>query len=70
MTLPEFHGVVQNAMGWEGSKRHAATAAAGALDISWPRQLDDTSVYLSITPELLHEAWVCFDRYVNGGDHG
>ncbi|RUV40230.1 integrase [Mesorhizobium sp. M1A.T.Ca.IN.004.03.1.1] len=32
--------------------------------------LDDTSVYLSMTPELLHEASVCFDRYVNGGDHG
>ncbi|MER9586467.1 hypothetical protein NKJ01_32135 [Mesorhizobium sp. M0276] len=32
--------------------------------------LEDTSVYLSMTPELLHEASVCFDRYVNGGDHG
>lgn len=31
--------------------------------------LDGTSVYLSMTPELLHEASVCFDRYVNGGDH-
>ncbi|MER9307162.1 tyrosine-type recombinase/integrase [Mesorhizobium sp. M0496] len=31
--------------------------------------LDDTSVYLSMTPELLYEASVCFDRYVNGGDH-
>jgi len=32
--------------------------------------LDGTSVYLSMTPELLHEASVRFDRYVNGGDHG
>ena len=31
--------------------------------------LDSTSVYLSMTPELLHEASVRFDRYVNGGDH-
>ncbi|HKJ61121.1 MAG TPA: tyrosine-type recombinase/integrase [Hyphomicrobiales bacterium] len=31
--------------------------------------LDGTSVYLSMTPELLHEASVCFDRYVNGGEH-
>ncbi len=31
--------------------------------------LDGTSIYLSMTPELLHEASVCFDRYVNGGDH-
>jgi site-specific recombinase XerD len=31
--------------------------------------LDGTSVYLSMTPELLHEASVCFDRYVNGADH-
>jgi site-specific recombinase XerD len=31
--------------------------------------LDGTSVYLSMTPELLHEASTCFDRYVNGGDH-
>jgi site-specific recombinase XerD len=31
--------------------------------------LDGTSVYLSMTPELLHEATVRFDRYVNGGDH-
>lgn len=31
--------------------------------------LDGTSVYLSMTPELLHEASVCFDRYFNGGDH-
>lgn len=32
-------------------------------------KLDNTSVYLSMTPELLHEASVCFDRYVNGGNH-
>ena len=32
--------------------------------------LDGTSVYLSMTPELLHEASVRFDRYVNGEDHG
>ncbi len=31
--------------------------------------LDGTSVYLSMTPELLHEASVCFDRYVNGENH-
>lgn len=31
--------------------------------------LDGTSVYLSMTPELLHEASVRFDRYVNGGGH-
>jgi site-specific recombinase XerD len=31
--------------------------------------LDGTSIYLSMTPELLHEASVRFDRYVNGGDH-
>jgi integrase/recombinase XerD len=31
--------------------------------------LDGTSVYLSMTPELLHEASVRFDRYINGGDH-
>jgi integrase len=31
--------------------------------------LDGTSVYLSMTPELLHEASVCFDRYANGGGH-
>jgi site-specific recombinase XerD len=31
--------------------------------------LDGTSVYLSMTSELLHEASVRFDRYVNGGDH-
>lgn len=31
--------------------------------------LDGTSVYLSMTPDLLHEASVRFDRYVNGGDH-
>ena len=31
--------------------------------------IDGTSVYLSMTPELLHEASVYFDRYVNGGDH-
>ncbi|RWM06671.1 MAG: integrase [Mesorhizobium sp.] len=31
--------------------------------------LDGTSVYLSMTPELLHEASACFDRYVNGGHH-
>ena len=32
--------------------------------------LDGTSAYLSMTPELLHEASVRFDRYVNGEDHG
>ena len=31
--------------------------------------LDGTQVYLSMTPELLHEASVRFDSYVNGGDH-
>jgi site-specific recombinase XerD len=31
--------------------------------------LDGTSVYLSMTPELLHEASVRFDRYINGGGH-
>ena len=31
--------------------------------------LDGTSVYLSMTPDLLHEASVRFNRYVNGGDH-
>jgi site-specific recombinase XerD len=31
--------------------------------------LDGTSVYLSMTPELLHEASVRFDRYVNGEGH-
>ena len=31
--------------------------------------LDGTQVYLSITPELLHEASVRFDGYFNGGDH-
>jgi integrase len=31
--------------------------------------MDGTSVYLSMTPELLHEASVRFDRYVNGGGH-
>jgi len=31
--------------------------------------LNGTSVYLSMTPELLHEASVRFDRYINGGDH-
>ena len=31
--------------------------------------LDGTSVYLSMTPELLHEASVCFDRYFSGGDN-
>jgi site-specific recombinase XerD len=31
--------------------------------------LDGTSVYLSMTPELLHEASVRFDRYVNGEAH-
>ena len=31
--------------------------------------LDGTQVYLSMTPQLLHEASVRFDRYVNGGDH-
>ena len=31
--------------------------------------LDCTQVYLSMTPELLHEASVRFDTYVNGGNH-
>jgi len=31
--------------------------------------LDGTQVYLSMTPELLHQASVRFDGYVNGGDH-
>ena len=31
--------------------------------------LDRTQVYLSMTPELLHEAAARFDSYVNGGDH-
>lgn len=31
--------------------------------------LDGTQVYLSMTPELLHEASVRFDGYVNGGGH-
>ena len=31
--------------------------------------LNGTQVYLSMTPELLHEASVRFDTYVNGGDH-
>ncbi len=31
--------------------------------------LDGTRVYLSMTPELLHEASVRFNTYVNGGDH-
>ena len=31
--------------------------------------LDGTQVYLSMTPDLLHEASARFDRYVNGGDH-
>ena len=30
--------------------------------------LDGTQIYLSMTPELLQEASVRFDRYVNGGD--
>lgn len=30
--------------------------------------LDGTQVYLSMTPELLHEASVRFDGFVNGGD--
>ena len=33
------------------------------------RDLDGTRVYLSMTTELLHEASVRFDTYVNGGDH-
>ena len=31
--------------------------------------LDGTQVYLTMTPELLHEASVRFERYVEGGDH-
>ena len=31
--------------------------------------LDGTQVYLSMTPELLHEASVRFHGYVNGEDH-
>ena len=31
--------------------------------------LDGTQVYLSMTPELLHQASVRFERYVDGGDH-
>ena len=31
--------------------------------------LDGTQVYLSMTPELLHEASARFDRHVNGGGH-
>ena len=31
--------------------------------------LDGTRVYLSMTPELLQEASVRFDRHVNGGGH-
>ena len=31
--------------------------------------LDDTSVYLSMTPELLHEASLRFERYANGAGH-
>jgi site-specific recombinase XerD len=31
--------------------------------------LEGTKVYLSMTPELLHEASVRFDRYVNGEGH-
>ena len=31
--------------------------------------LDGTRVYLSMTPELLHEASARFERYVNRGDH-
>lgn len=31
--------------------------------------LEDTCVYLSMTPELLNEASARFDRYVNGGEH-
>ena len=32
-------------------------------------KLDGTRVYLSMTPELLHQASVRFDAYVNGGDN-
>jgi integrase len=31
--------------------------------------LEDTSIYLSMTPDLLYEASAYFDRYVNGGDY-
>lgn len=31
--------------------------------------LEDTAIYLSMTPELLYEASVYFDRYINGGDY-
>lgn len=31
--------------------------------------LEGTKIYLSMTPELLQEASLRFDRYVNGGDH-
>ena len=31
--------------------------------------LDGTQVYLSMTPELLHEASLRFDGYINGEDH-
>ena len=31
--------------------------------------LHGTQVYLSMTPELLHQASVRFERYVDGGDH-
>ena len=31
--------------------------------------LDGTQVYLSMTPELLQEASLRFDHYVNGGGH-
>ena len=33
------------------------------------KDLDGTRIYLSMTTELLHEASVRFDTYVNGGDH-
>ena len=33
------------------------------------KDLDGTRIYLSMTPELLHQASVRFDTYVNGGDH-
>lgn len=32
--------------------------------------LEGTSVYLSMTPELLQEASLRFERYANGADHG
>ena len=31
--------------------------------------LDGTRVYLTMTPELLHQASVRFERYVEGDDH-